>query len=148
MVSTRLTQVGDAFGLAEPYRQFSDRSDTPFPTRAGIPVEGQPDPSTCTTDEAAGGVCSACNISDGFDTQRSSCSDQGVCHSTGRCMCAPNVKRNGYILDQTITAKLLEAKFDEQADLEPFYKGFKSNIKKYEEENPEVVDTLYTFIDF
>ena len=53
-----------------------------------------------------------------------------------------------YLLDQTITAKLLEAKYDEQADLEPFYKGFKANIKLYEAENPDVVDTLYTFIDF
>ena len=53
-----------------------------------------------------------------------------------------------YILDQTITSKLLEAKFDENADLEPFFKGFKSNLAKYEAENKEVVDTLYTFIDF
>ena len=53
-----------------------------------------------------------------------------------------------YLLDNTITAKLLEAGFDEQADLDPFYKGFKANIAKYEAENSDVVDTLYTFIDF
>ena len=29
-----------------------------------------------------------------------------------------------------------------------FFKGFKSNLAKYEAENKEVVDTLYTFIDF
>ena len=53
-----------------------------------------------------------------------------------------------YLLDQTITSKLLEAGFDDKADLEPFYKGFKANIAKYEAENSEVVENLYTFIDF
>ena len=51
-------------------------------------------------------------------------------------------------MDNTITSKLLEAGFDDQADLEPFYKGFKANIAKYEAENSDVVETLYTFIDF
>jgi ADP-ribosylation factor 2-binding protein len=51
-----------------------------------------------------------------------------------------------YILEQIIEANLKEKYSDEQIEL--FYTTFKDNLSQYEKINPEVVDTLFGFIDF
>jgi hypothetical protein len=51
-----------------------------------------------------------------------------------------------YILEQMIEANLL-AKFTSD-QIEGFYSTFKDNLHKYEKLNPEVVDSLFAFIDF
>ena len=45
-----------------------------------------------------------------------------------------------------IEANLKEQYSDEEIEL--FYSTFKDNLSKYEKINPEVVDTLFGFIDF
>jgi len=42
----------------------------------------------------------------------------------------------------------LGEKFDEETEINPFYKSFKEKLPQYEAENKDAVDVLYTFIDF
>ena len=51
-----------------------------------------------------------------------------------------------YILEEMIEANLKEKYTNEQ--IEAFYASFKDNLSNYEKINPEVVDTLFGFIDF
>jgi ADP-ribosylation factor-like protein 2-binding protein len=51
-----------------------------------------------------------------------------------------------YILEQMIEANLL-AKFTND-QIEDFYSSFKEKLPEYEKLNPEVVDSLFAFIDF
>jgi len=41
----------------------------------------------------------------------------------------------------------LKASYSEE-EIDGFYKTFKDNMANYEKINPEVVDTLFSFIDF
>ena len=51
-----------------------------------------------------------------------------------------------YILEEVIEANLKQKYTDEQ--IENFYITFKDNMPEYQKVNPEVVDTLFGFIDF
>lgn len=51
-----------------------------------------------------------------------------------------------YILDNVVEANLNEKYTTDQ--IEAFYAGFKDNLQEYQKINPEVVDTLFSFIDF
>jgi hypothetical protein len=51
-----------------------------------------------------------------------------------------------YILETMIEANLLASFTNEQ--IEEFYGTFKENLKNYEKLNPEVVESLFAFIDF
>lgn len=51
-----------------------------------------------------------------------------------------------YILEQIIEATLLSKYSNE--DIEAFYGTFKENLTLYKTINPEVVETLFNFIDF
>jgi len=51
-----------------------------------------------------------------------------------------------HILDAMIDAKLKESYSEDE--LETFYLGFKDQIGQYEQINPEVVNTLFAFLDF
>jgi hypothetical protein len=51
-----------------------------------------------------------------------------------------------HILDAMIDAKLKESYDDNE--LEQFYLGFKDKMPEYEKVNPEVVDNLFSFLDF
>ena len=51
-----------------------------------------------------------------------------------------------YILDTVVEANLKEKYTSDQIDA--FYLGFKDNLEEYKKINPEVVNTLFSFIDF
>ena len=51
-----------------------------------------------------------------------------------------------YILEQMIEMNLKDKYTDEQ--IEAFYANFKEKLPEYEKINPEVVDSLFGFIDF
>jgi len=51
-----------------------------------------------------------------------------------------------YILEQMIEMNLKDRYTDDQ--IESFYETFKDNLQAYEKVNPEVVDSLFGFIDF
>ena len=51
-----------------------------------------------------------------------------------------------YILDSVVEANLKEKFTNDQIDA--FYLSFKDNLQEYKRINPEVVNTLFSFIDF
>lgn len=51
-----------------------------------------------------------------------------------------------FILEEVIEANLKQQYSDEQ--IETFYSTFKENMPEYSKVNPEVVETLFGFIDF